>query len=38
LCVPDDPACSDGINVMAHTLYVQSGLTTQAATFVASRL
>jgi len=38
LCVPDDPACSDGINVMAHTLYVQSGLTNQAATFVASRL
>jgi cutinase len=38
LCVPDDPACSDGINVMAHTLYVQSGMTNQAATFVASRL
>jgi cutinase len=38
LCASDDPACSGGTNVLAHTSYVQSGMTTQAATFVANRL
>jgi cutinase len=38
LCAPDDPACSGGLNPLAHTSYLQSGMTTQAATFVAGRL
>jgi Cutinase len=38
MCAPDDPACSGGGNFMAHGSYVQSGMTTQAATFVAGRL
>jgi cutinase len=38
LCADGDPACSGGGNVMAHGSYVQSGMTTQAATFVAGRL
>ncbi len=38
LCVPDDPICSEGRNATAHVLYVQSGMTNQAAAFVASRL
>jgi cutinase len=38
LCVPDDPLCSDGKNFVAHILYVQTGMTNQAATFVASRV
>jgi cutinase len=38
LCVPDDPICSDGKNFVAHVLYVQTGMTNQAATFAASRV
>jgi cutinase len=38
LCATDDPACSDGTNPLAHASYVESGMTSQAATFVANRL
>jgi cutinase len=38
LCVPDDPICSEGRNARAHVLYIQSGMTNQAAAFAASRL
>jgi cutinase len=38
LCVPDDPICSEGSSSTAHGLYVQSGMTNQAATFVAGKL
>jgi cutinase len=38
LCNGADPVCSGGGDVAAHSLYVQSGLATQAAQFVADRL
>jgi len=38
LCNGADPVCSDGNDVPAHSLYVEAGLATQAAQFVASRL
>jgi cutinase len=38
MCVPNDPICSEGRNPTAHALYVQSGMTNQAAAFAASRL
>ena len=38
LCNGADPVCSNGDDVPAHSLYVQSGLTTQAAQFVADRV
>jgi cutinase len=38
LCAPGDPTCSIGLNALAHGTYVESGMTTQAATFVAGRL
>ncbi|MBS1695124.1 MAG: cutinase family protein [Actinobacteria bacterium] len=38
LCTTGDPICSDGDDRAAHSQYVQSGLTSQAATFVADRL
>jgi cutinase len=38
LCMPEDPICSEGTNWNAHAGYVQSGMTTEAATFVAQRL
>jgi cutinase len=38
LCNGADPVCSDGNDVAAHSLYVESGLATQAAHFVADRL
>jgi cutinase-like protein len=38
LCTPDDPVCSEGANWSAHAQYIQSGMTTQAATFVAGKL
>jgi cutinase len=38
LCAPDDPICSAGSNIMAHVSYVQSGMTSQAATFAINRL
>jgi cutinase len=38
LCVPNDPICSEGNDWNAHASYIQSGMPTQAATFVAQRL
>jgi cutinase len=38
MCADGDPACSNGGDLMAHGSYVQSGMTAQAATFVAGRL
>lgn len=38
LCVPGDPICSEGRDASAHVLYVQSGMTNQAAAFAAGRL
>ena len=38
LCIDGDPVCSAGMNLSAHGQYAQSGMTTQAAAFVASRL
>lgn len=38
LCNGADPVCSDGDDVAAHSLYVQAGLATQAAQFVADRI
>ncbi len=38
LCAPDDPICSGGGNILAHVSYIQSGMTTQAATFAANKL
>jgi cutinase len=38
LCNGADPVCSGGDDVAAHSLYEQTGLTTQAAHFVADRL
>jgi cutinase len=38
MCVPSDPICSEGRNMAAHGLYVQNGMTNQAAAFAASRL
>jgi cutinase len=38
LCVPGDPICSAGMSMLAHVSYVQTGMTSQAATFAASRL
>jgi cutinase len=38
LCNGNDPVCSSGSDRSAHSLYVQTGMTSQAATFVASRI
>lgn len=38
LCAPDDPICTGGGNIMAHVSYIQSGMTSQAATFAANKL
>jgi cutinase len=38
LCIGGDPVCSSGLDLFAHGQYVQSGMTTQAAEFVASRI
>jgi cutinase len=38
MCAQDDPACSGGFNPQAHGSYAETGMTTQAATFVAGRL
>ncbi|MCV7282643.1 cutinase family protein [Mycolicibacterium flavescens] len=38
LCNGADPVCSNGNDVAAHSLYGESGLTAQAAQFVAGRL
>lgn len=38
LCNGADPVCSNGDDVAAHSLYVETGMATQAAQFVAARL
>lgn len=38
VCAQGDPTCSGGGNIMAHSSYVQSGLTAQAAAVVAGEL
>ncbi|QUR67718.1 cutinase family protein [Mycobacterium spongiae] len=38
LCADDDPICTGGGNIMAHVSYIQSGMTSQAATFAADKL
>lgn len=38
LCNGGDPVCSNGDDVPAHSLYVESGIPSQAAHFVAERL
>lgn len=38
LCIPDDPICSPGANMMAHVSYVPAGLTNEAATFAAEKI
>jgi cutinase len=38
LCNGADPVCSNGDDVAAHSLYVQSGMAAQAAQFVADRI
>jgi cutinase len=38
LCNGADPVCSDGDDRPAHSLYVEAGLASQAASFVADRL
>ena len=38
LCIPDDPICSSGANMMAHVSYVPAGLTNEAATFAATKV
>jgi cutinase len=38
LCNGDDPVCSNGNDTAAHSLYVEAGMATQAAQFVAGRL
>jgi cutinase len=38
LCNGDDPVCSSGNDVSAHSLYVESGMASQAARFVAQKL
>jgi len=38
LCIPGDPICSAGADMMAHVSYVPAGLANQAATFAASKV
>lgn len=38
LCNGADPVCSNGDAIPAHSLYVEAGMATQAAQFVAGRL
>jgi cutinase len=38
LCVPNDPICSDGWDMRAHTAYIETGMVDQAATFAASHI
>jgi cutinase len=38
LCVPNDPICSNGMDMGAHVAYIQTGMVNQAAGFAASRL
>ncbi len=38
LCVPNDPICSNGWDMRAHTAYIETGMVDQAATFAANRI
>jgi cutinase len=38
LCVPDDFVCSSGRDFNAHTLYAETGMTDEAATFAANHV
>jgi cutinase len=38
LCIPDDPICSAGANMIAHVSYVPLGMANQAATFAVGKL
>jgi cutinase len=38
LCVPNDPICSNGVDMRAHVAYVQTGMVNQAAAFTADRI
>jgi len=38
LCVPNDPICSNGVDMGAHVAYVQTGMVNQAAAFAADRI
>jgi hypothetical protein len=38
LRVPNDPICTNGWDMRAHTAYVETGMVNQAATFAAGRL
>lgn len=38
LCIPGDPICSPGADMMAHVSYVPAGLAARAATFAADRI
>jgi cutinase len=38
LCMPYDPICFGGGNILAHGLYVESGMVQQAAAFAAGSL
>jgi cutinase len=38
LCNGDDPVCSSGNDVRAHSFYVEAGMANQAASFVAQKL
>ncbi|BBZ38076.1 putative cutinase [Mycobacterium conspicuum] len=38
MCMPGDPICTRGVSMGPHGQYIQSGMTTRAADFVAARL
>ena len=38
LCIPGDPICSAGADMMAHVSYVPAGMANQAAIFAASKV
>jgi len=38
LCIPGDPICSAGADMMAHVSYVPAGMANQAATFAAGKV
>lgn len=38
LCMPGDPICSAGADMMAHVSYVPAGMANQAATFAAGKV
>ncbi|MFV0494458.1 cutinase family protein [Mycobacterium sp.] len=38
LCAPEDPICTGGGDIFAHVIYIDNGMTAQAATFAADRV